>query len=488
MTRPASLGQQDFPVDQVVEDQSKMDDMVVVHPLRERFENGVECRAADARQRAKGLAFFVGLCLDERDHGAVVGRALVEFDIFGVTDQPSQRIGDGIGVREGAAGRPPGDTMEPHGTFLAFFGHEVAENAPWDCQHPMRLLQIGGVCRKPTGGVVPARHTEWIDMAKKVSAKARAAARKQRDKWKMKRWYAIRAPRHPWNFKRIGETLGESDEHIVGRVYEMTQQQFDGNFSKMHVVMRFRVTECVGQDALTVFIGHHHQTDHIRRQIRRYRGKVDDVVDVVTTDGYLVRMKPLIITQQRVQTSVKKDMRGRAREIILAFAAKNTYADVQMALLDGKLEESIEKGVKSIYPVRSVAIRKSQLLQEGVVPSFGPTLDEIHAEEARVAAELKARKKAALEEAMAEEEAEAAAQDDEEADGEAAAEEPEAEAPVEEVVSEEVSEEATEESAPEATDDVDYASMTVAELKELLKAAGKPVSGKKDDLIARLKE
>ena len=55
-------------------------------------------------------------------------------------------------------------------------------------------------------------------MAKKVSAKARAAARKQRDKWKMKRWYTIRAPRNPWEFKKIGETIGESDEHIMGRV------------------------------------------------------------------------------------------------------------------------------------------------------------------------------------------------------------------------------------------------------------------------------
>ena len=240
-------------------------------------------------------------------------------------------------------------------------------------------------------------------MAKKISAKARAAARKQRDKWKMKRWYTIRAPRHPWDFKRIGETIGESDEHIIGRVYEMTQQEFDGNFSKMHVVMRFRVTECVGQDALTTFIGHHHQTDHTRRQIRRYRGKVDDVVDVVTTDGYLVRMKPLIITQQRVQTSVKQDMRTRTRDLIIAFAAKNTYSDMQRALLDGKLEDEIEKAVKSIYPVRSVAIRKSQLLQEGVVASDGPTLDEIHAQEERQAAEMKAKKAAALAAAMAEE-------------------------------------------------------------------------------------
>ena len=321
-------------------------------------------------------------------------------------------------------------------------------------------------------------------MAKKVSAKARAAARKQRDKWKLKRWYTIRAPRHPWDFKRIGETLGESDEHIIGRVYEMTQQEFDGNFSKMHVVMRFRVSECVGQDALTTFIGHHHQTDHTRRQIRRYRGKVDDVIDVVTTDGYLVRMKPLIITQQRVQTSVKQDMRTRTRDIIIAFCAKNTYSDVQRALLDGKLEEEIEKGVKSIYPVRSVAIRKSQLLQEGVVASDGPTLDEIHAQEERQAAELKAKKAAALAAAMAEEEADGDGEDAE--DGDAEQEVAEAEPAAEPAATEDAA--PAEEAAPAEDASADYDSMTVAELKELLKAAGKPVSGKKADLIARLNE
>ena len=325
-------------------------------------------------------------------------------------------------------------------------------------------------------------------MAKKVSAKARAAARKQRDKWKMKRWFTIRAPRHPHNFKRIGETLGESEEHIIGRVYEMTQQEFDGNFSKMQVVLRFRVSECVGQDALTTFIGHYHQADHIRRQVRRYRGKVDDVVDVVTTDGYLVRMKPLIITQQRVQTSVKQDMRTRTREIIIGQASKSTYADVQNALLDGSLEEAIEKGVKSIYPVRSVVVRKSQLLQEGAVASFGPTLDEIHVNEQRAAAELKAKKAAALAEAMAEEEAEQSAAGEEVGDAEVeeeAVEEPAVEAE-QEVAEEEVVEAPAE--VEETEEAADYNSMTVAELKELLKAAGKPVSGKKADLIARLNE
>ena len=320
------------------------------------------------------------------------------------------------------------------------------------------------------------------DMAKKMSAKARAAARKQRDKWKTKRWYTIRAPRHPWNYQNIGETIGESDEHIMGRIYEMTQQEFNGDFTKMHVMLRFRVSETVGQDALTTFVGHHHQTNHIRRQIRRYRGKIDDVIDVVTEDGYLVRIKPLIITQKRVQTSVKQSIRAKTRDVLLGYVAKTTYDALQVAMLDGSLETEIQNQIKTIYPCRSVVIRKSQLLQEGVKMEEGPTLDEIHAEEARKEAEIKAKKAAALAEAMAEEQAE---DDSDEEDSTDDVVEEVAEA--EETPAEEVTEEEAPAEEP-SSDDVDYSSMTVAELKDLLKAAGKPVSGKKAELIERLQE
>jgi small subunit ribosomal protein S3Ae len=335
-------------------------------------------------------------------------------------------------------------------------------------------------------------------MAKKVTARARASARKQRDKWKMKRWYTIRAPRHPWDFKQIGETIGESDDHIMGRIYEMTLQEFNGDFTKMHIILRFRVTEVVGRDALTTFIGHHHQTDHTRRQIRRYRGKVDDVVDVVSTDGYLVRMKPLIITQKRVQTSVKQAMRAKAAEVIRAYASKNTFSKIQESILGGELEGEILNAVKPIYPVKSVAIHKSQLLQEGVTNEKGPTLDDIHANESRQDAELKAKKAAAMAAAMDGEEAE----EEEVVDAPSILDAVEAVEPKseKEPAKEEVAEEAPAKKAPakkapakkapakKAAPSVDHSSMTVSELKELLKAAGKPVSGKKADLIARLNE
>jgi small subunit ribosomal protein S3Ae len=168
----------------------------------------------------------------------------------------------------------------------------------------------------------------------------------------------------------------------------------------------------------------------------------------------------------------------KTREVMIAFASKNTYSKLQESILGGELEEDIRKAVKPIYPIRSISIRKSQLLQEGVVSETGPTLDEIHAEEARQESELKAKKAAAIAAAMEEEES-----DDSPSILDAAeALEPQSEKS--EVADVTETAEVVEEDS--TSDDTDYSSMTVAELKELLKAAGKPVSGKKSELIDRL--
>ena len=296
------------------------------------------------------------------------------------------------------------------------------------------------------------------------SAKSRLAARKQRDKWRAKRWYTVRAPRNPWSYRNIGETIAEEDSMLEGRIYEMMQNELDGDFSKMHVKVRFRITHTVGSDAITEFIGHEVAKDHIRRQVRRARSKVDDTVDIVTEDGFYIRMKPLVITHRTAKSSQKQEIRSRAKEIILKAGATSTWVGIQKSIMDGSLESSIKDAVSAIHPVRTVLLRKTQLIQSGVTVDDGPTLEEIRAGE-------ESDNSTPAQEELEDEPQEG--DDDQEIDVEASedVEEPEVE-----------SEEKRDEEAP------DYASLKVAELKELLKAAGKPVSGKKADLIARLME
>ena len=298
-------------------------------------------------------------------------------------------------------------------------------------------------------------------------AAARAAARKQRDKWKSKRWFTIRAPRHPWSFRVIGETIAEDEEQLIGRHYEMMQNELDGDFSKMHVKVQFRISGLVGADALTEYIGHEILKDHIRRQIRRDRGKIDDTVDVVTEDGFYIRIKPLMISRHRIKGSQKQQMRSLARDIILKAGATSTWVDFQKASLDGTLEAQIREAASKIQPIREVMIRRTQLMQSGVVTKDGPTLEQVLDDER-----------------AAKEAAESATED---IDGDEGSDIPADE--ISDSITEDVEEEVPEEGINEVEEEqTDYESMTVAQLKDLLKRAGKPVSGKKAELIGRLKE
>ena len=328
-------------------------------------------------------------------------------------------------------------------------------------------------------------------------AAARAAARRQRDKWKSKRWYSIRAPRNPWSFKTIGETMAEEEEMLVGRHYEILQYELDGDFSKMNVKVKFRITEVIGSDALTEYIGHEILKDHIRRQVRRERGKIDDTIDLVTKDGYYIRVKPMMISRNRIKASQKQEMRTQARDLIIKFGATTTWVDMQKATLDGTLETQIREAASKIQPVRDVMIRRTQLIQSGVEVSDGPTLEEIISQEVEIKKSEEDEEEA---EGLADTVAEAVedvVDEIKEAVSEVTGElkigsgTTAVDAAVEGAI--EVAEEVVESvkevaEAISGDSDADYESMTVAELKVLLKEAGKPVSGKKAELIERLKE
>ncbi len=295
-------------------------------------------------------------------------------------------------------------------------------------------------------------------------ASARAAARRQKDKWKAKRWYSIRAPRNPWSFKIIGETIAEEESMLLGRTFEIMQNELDGDFTKMHVKIQFRVKEVVGNDALTEYVGHDVMKDFVRRQIRRDRGKIDDSIDVVTDDGFFIRIKPFIVTRSRVKASQKQETRSSARNVIIQFCSKSTWISIQKALMDGSLEEAVTKEITKIQPVRSVIFRRSQLMQDGVIIDDGPTLEEIKKQEQ-------------------ESKKESENQDEGSEEGDLL----EHSETIEEA-RDQSTEDSENESVESKDDSIQYESMTVPQLKELLKEAGKTVSGKKSELISRLQE
>ena len=95
----------------------------------------------------------------------------------------------------------------------------------------------------------PAKET------KKSSAPKTAGVRKSKDKWKAKEWYQVHAPRM-FNETVIGETPSADPDYLIGRQAEVTVQDLTGDFSKMHIKLKFKIVETDGHEAKTELIGH----------------------------------------------------------------------------------------------------------------------------------------------------------------------------------------------------------------------------------------
>jgi len=123
-----------------------------------------------------------------------------------------------------------------------------------------------------------------------------------------------------------------------------------------------------GQDALTQFVGHDMTSDYIRRLTRRKRTRTDLTVDVVTKDGWNVRVKPMAITDRRIQTSKQRVIRTIMAKLVADVAAKQSIGEFVKGVISGDLAKTIAQGCKPIHPVSRVEVRKSEVWAMGEVP------------------------------------------------------------------------------------------------------------------------
>jgi len=203
-------------------------------------------------------------------------------------------------------------------------------------------------------------------MAEKATP-PRPSARKVKDKWKAKAWYSILAP-DMFNRQVVGETPAEDLARLQDRVAEVTVQDLTGDFAKMHIKLMFRVTDIRGSEAHTQFVGHDLTPDYIRRLTRRKRSRIDQVIDVSTRDGWRLRVKPLAITDRRIQAAKQGLLRNLMVGVVKDAASKNSIGDFVRQMISGDLAKAIATACKPIQPIQRVEIRKSEVV------AFGTTM------------------------------------------------------------------------------------------------------------------
>ncbi len=194
--------------------------------------------------------------------------------------------------------------------------------------------------------------------------KSKGSSRKVKDKWKAKEWYSLHAPRM-FNEAEVGETPSADPESLYGRTVEVTVQELTGDYSKMHIKLKFKVTEVDGLVAKTSFVGHSLTSEYIRRLTRRKKTKTDHVVDITTKDGFVLRVKTMSIADRRIQASQEEAMRAIIATTLADMGKETDLATIVKSVVSGDLSKDLAKACHVIIPIKRIEIRKTEVLQFG---------------------------------------------------------------------------------------------------------------------------
>ena len=176
-------------------------------------------------------------------------------------------------------------------------------------------------------------------------------SRRVRDKWRAKSWYTVISPPYFGNVE-LGLVPASEPEKLIGRVVESTLYDITNDFSHQYLKMYFQIIDVDGKTAKTIFKGHEYSRDYLRSLVRRRTTRVDGIFNVITKDGYRLRVAVCAFTLTRIKTSQESAIRKIMQKIVEEKAAQLTFAEfVQEAVL-GKI-------ASDIY---NVGVRKTKLL------------------------------------------------------------------------------------------------------------------------------
>lgn len=206
-------------------------------------------------------------------------------------------------------------------------------------------------------------------------------ARTVKDKWRSKQWFRVRAP-GLFQHVDLGETVANEAGQVVGRTLEATLPELSGagDPGKAHVKLRFRI-ERIGGDGVAEarFVGHDLTSDYVRRLARRKRSKIDTALTVTTKDGVAIVLKPVAVGEQRLQTRLRAELRHRMVTILTEEAQARPSAEFVRGMLQGELAKALQHGLKPLYPLKKIEIRRSEVL--GAIADEAPVAEPTPATE-----------------------------------------------------------------------------------------------------------
>ncbi len=95
---------------------------------------------------------------------------------------------------------------------------------------------------------------------------------------------------------------------------------------------------------------------YIRRMVRKGTDYVEDSFETSCKDSSVV-IKPFMITRNKVSRAIRRELRNRAREHLVAYATTRTVKELFTELISNKIQKELSLKLKKTYPLALCEIR-----------------------------------------------------------------------------------------------------------------------------------
>jgi len=186
---------------------------------------------------------------------------------------------------------------------------------------------------------------------------------KVKDKWREKKWITVLAP-DSFNNVKVAYVPITDDKNAIGRVIDLTL--FDilkGDQSQHQYKIFFQIDKVQGDRATTIFKKFEYAKEFLRSMVRRGSSKINFIIDAKTKDGYIFRLKVIILTHRQLNTSRKRALRLLAKDIIEKTVPQMNIDEFVQATCYGKINSDIMAAAKKLIRIRHVGLEKVKLVR-----------------------------------------------------------------------------------------------------------------------------
>ncbi len=180
------------------------------------------------------------------------------------------------------------------------------------------------------------------------------------DKWKMKRWFVVHAPKL-FNEEKICEMPADDEKHVTNRKLRVSLEQLTHNPQNSFSNVVVRVTEVNGDSAHTKLVTIEQPYSYIRSLVRRYRGVATAVVPITTKDNTKMVLKIIAITRSRVTHARLKAIRKEIIDFVNAYSKENSADAITGAVIEGRLQAEMAAKASNITPIGKVEVKKLEV-------------------------------------------------------------------------------------------------------------------------------